>query len=126
MVVVQRVHQAFKVLVPDHVGAVVTQVSEDFANVIAPAQFGSAESAYERVLAEGDELHGEGFVTCAHVESLKGGVGESRDFNSELEEGLETVEQKASRCGSEVEGSNLSEKRARGIVIIGYQFCKEL
>ena len=77
-------------------------------------------------MAESDELHGEGFVTWAHVESLKGGVGEPRDFNSELEEGLDTVEDEASWCGGEVEGGNSSEKRAREVVIIGDQFRKEL
>ena len=76
-------------------------------------------------MAKGDKLHDEGFVTGAHVKSLKGGVGEPRDANSELEKGLETVEEKASWCSSEVEGSDLGEKRDRGVVIIVQQFRKE-
>jgi hypothetical protein len=122
MVVVEHIHQAFKVRVPDFGGAAVAQVCEDSADVSAPAQFGAAESAYEGMLAKGDELHGEGFVACAHVECMKGGVGQSRNSKCELEKGLEAVEEKASVRSSEIECSNLSEKGARGVVIIGHQF----
>jgi hypothetical protein len=76
VVVIKHVHEAIEVGVTDSGGAEVAQVREDFANVSAPAQFGAAVSADEGVLAKGDELHGEGFVTCAHVEGMQGGVGE--------------------------------------------------
>lgn len=125
MVVIQHVHQALKIRVPDLGGAVVTEVRKDFPDVSAPAQFGAAKSAYEGVLAKCDELHGEGFVTRAHVEGVKGGVRQARYVNSEFEKELETVKVKSRGCSCEVEGSNLSEKRARGVVIVGYQFRKE-
>jgi hypothetical protein len=70
VVVIKHVHEAAEVGVTDSVGAEVTEVREDFADVSAPTEFGTAVSADEGVLAKGDEFHGERFVTCAHIEGM--------------------------------------------------------